>query len=111
MLFVTSAHELVHGYFFTIFGGKIKYGFKVLYAYTSETSGKSLSRTQFLVILLAPLTVISLAALAVNGWPGGLIFSLNLLGSSGDILMAFYLCRLDDNAKIIDREYGFDVIV
>jgi hypothetical protein len=39
-----------------------------------------------------------------------MIFILNLLGSTGDILMAFYLCRTNENSYILDRSYGFDVI-
>jgi hypothetical protein len=39
-----------------------------------------------------------------------MLFLLNLVGSTGDLYMAFYLCKLSNGSKIIDRNYGFDVI-
>lgn len=107
---ITFFHELLHGVIYKIFGGNVKYGFKGIYAYTQEISGIALHRTKFLLVLLTPLTVISLYSLLIPGYIGTLIFLLNLLGSTGDLLMAFYLCRSNENSYIIDRSYGFDVI-
>ena len=107
---IACIHELVHGFVYRIFGGKIRYGFKVIYAYAQEISGNPLHRTKFLFVLLAPVTIISLTSIFFTGNIGIIIFILNLLGSMGDLLMAFYLCKTNENSYIIDKEYGFDVI-
>ncbi len=91
-------------------GGKVKYGFKGLYAYAQEISGITLHRTQFLIVLLAPVTIISFGSVFIPGYIGYSIFLLNLLGSTGDLLMALYLCRSNENSYIIDESYGFDVV-
>lgn len=107
---INIVHELLHGCVYRIFGGKLKYGFNGIYAYTLETTGISLLRIKFLLVLLAPVTVISIISLFIPGVMGGLIFILNLSGSTGDILMALYLCKFNNNCYIIDRKYGFDVV-
>ncbi len=110
MVPVTAVHELIHGAFYMVFGGKIKFGFKGIYAYTMEISGKPIQRTKFLIVLLAPLSVISILSLLLPPWLGGIVFLLNLLGASGDIYMGLFLCRFNENSCIIDRIYGFDVV-
>ena len=110
MIPITLVHETIHGIVYIIFGGKIKFGFKVIYAYTQEISGVILHRTKFVAIVLAPVTIISLITLVITNSLGSLIFLLNLLGSTGDIIMAIYLCKSNGNSYIKDREYGFDVI-
>ncbi|MEW9095248.1 MAG: DUF3267 domain-containing protein [Clostridiaceae bacterium] len=104
-------HELLHGATYKIFGTKVKYGFKIIYAYVQETSGIALHRTKFLIVLLAPVTIISIASIFIAGSIGDIIFLLNLLGSIGDLLMAFYLCKSNENSYIIDTKYGFDVVM
>lgn len=110
MIPITLVHEIIHGITYIVFGSKIKFGFKGIYAYTQEISGVILHRTKFAVILLAPVTTISLSTLFITNSLGSLIFLLNFLGSIGDIIMAIYLCRSSTNSYIKDREYGFDVI-
>ena len=107
---INVVHEILHGCVYRIFGGKLKYGFNGIYAYTLEITGIALQRTRFLLVLLAPVTVISIISLFIPGVIGGLIFILNLSGSTGDILMALYLCKFNNNSYIIDRKYGFDVV-
>lgn len=63
-----------------------------------------------LIVLLAPVTIISSASLIIPGSIGGIVFLLNLLGSTGDLLMAFYLCRINHSSYIVDRKYGFDIV-
>ena len=110
MIPITIVHEIIHGIAYKIFGRKVKYGFKVIYAYTAETSGEPMGRTKFLIVLLAPVIVISILSVILPVWLGGMVYFLNLLGSIGDLYMAFALCRYRYDSKIIDREYGFDVI-
>jgi len=110
MIPISIVHESIHGLAYKVFGGTVKYGFKGIYAYTQEISAIPIDRFKFLIILLAPLTVISIATLALPIWLGGIMFLLNLLGASGDLYMAFQLIRYDSNSKIVDRIYGFDVV-
>ena len=110
MIPISIVHESLHGLAYKVFGGKVKYGFKGIYAYTQEVSEIPIDRTKFLIILLAPVTVMSIATLLLPMWLGGIIFLLNLLGASGDLYMAFRLIRYDYNSKIVDRIYGFDVV-
>ena len=62
------------------------------------------------MVLLAPVTIISLITLFIPNTIGTVIYLLNLLGSIGDIIMAIYLCKTNSNCYIKDREYGFDII-
>lgn len=80
LLLTSIVHESIHGFMFMLFGGKVKYGFKGIYAYTQEVSGLPLSRTRFLLVLLTPITLISLLPLFIRGWSAGFICILNLLG-------------------------------
>lgn len=107
---ITFLHELIHGFSYIIFGGRVKYEFKIIYAYVQEVSGIQLHRTKFLLVLLAPLTVISLLSTLMPKNIGGIVYLLNLLGSIGDIIMAIYLCKSNANSYIKDRDYGFDII-
>ena len=110
MIPILIVHESIHGLAYKTFGGKVKYGFKGIYAYTQEVSEIPINRTKFLIILLAPLTIMSILTLFIPVWLGGIIFLLNLLGASGDLYMSYRLIRYDSNSKIIDRKYGFDVV-
>lgn len=107
---ITIIHEFFHGAAYKFFGGKVRYGFKGIYAYTEEISGIILKRTQFLIILLTPLTLISIMSIFIPGIIGSFIFLLNFLGSIGDILMALYLFKGNKNSYIKDRSYGFDIV-
>jgi hypothetical protein len=40
-----------------------------------------------------------------------MVFLLNLLGSSGDIYLGFTLARYSSKSFIVDRKYGYDVII
>jgi hypothetical protein len=110
MVPISITHECIHGLAFIAFGGKVKYGFKGIYAYTMEISDLPIDRTKFLIILLAPLAVISIATLLLPTQLGGVIFLFNLLGASGDLYMSFRLAKCHWNSKIVDRKYGFDVV-
>lgn len=107
---VSIIHELIHGSAYKIFGGKVKYGFKFIYAYTMEISGKAISRNEFLMVLLAPVTIITLISLFLPAGIGNMVFLINFLGSIGDIYMGLFLCKINRNSRIIDRAYGFDII-
>lgn len=109
MTIISIAHESIHGLAYSLLGGKVKFGFRVIYAYCREISSLKLSRTKFLLVLLAPLVSLSIASIVMAEY-SGIIFILNLLGSSGDIYMAFSLLKVKPENRIVDREYGYDVI-
>lgn len=110
MIPVSLLHEAVHGAVYKIFGGKVIFGFKGIYAYCRETTGITLSRSKFIAILLSPLVSISLLTWLVPHWIVSMVIILNALGSSGDILMFLYLCS-KPRCRILDKEYGFDIIM
>lgn len=107
---LTITHELIHAAAISMFEGKVKIEYKILYMDTLETSHKPFTKVQFIIIMLLPVTVISLLSLIIPSWLGNLIYVLNLIGSSGDIIMAFELCKYKYDSRFIDQEYGFDVI-
>lgn len=109
MIPVSFLHEIIHGAAYKMFKGRVVFGFNGVYAYCRETTGIMLSRNRFLIILISPLISISLPAYFVPHWLVSMVFVLNVLGSSGDILMFLYLC-FKPRCNIIDREYGFDII-
>ena len=45
MVPITAVHEIIHGAAYKVFGGKVKFGFKGIYAYTMEISGKKNTET------------------------------------------------------------------
>lgn len=108
-LAISVVHELVHGLFYSIFGGEVRFGFKGIYAYTREISGKPIKRIEFLIILLSPLFVISLLSICFLDF-GRMLFVINLLGSSGDMYMALTLIKYKRGSRIVDRSYGFDIL-
>ncbi|MDP4147495.1 MAG: metalloprotease family protein [Bacillota bacterium] len=56
---VTIVHESIHGIAHIYFGGKVKFGFKWIYAYTEETSGRPIGAEAFCIVLLAPAAAIT----------------------------------------------------
>ena len=110
MVPIVLVHEGIHGLVFKIFGGKVKFGFKGIYAYTMETSGKPIERVKFIIILLSPLIVITTVCLIFFNVVTGLILLLNLIGATGDIYMTLFLAGCDRNTKVIDRIYGLDLV-
>jgi len=110
MIPIVIVHEGIHGLVFKLFGGKVKFGFKGIYAYTMETSGKPIERIKFIIILLSPLVFITIACLIFYNMVTGLILLLNLIGATGDIYMTIVLMGCDNNTKVIDRSYGIDLV-
>ena len=108
LLPIIIIHELIHAIFYKIFGGKVIFGIMGLNVYTREISGISISRNKFLIVLLAPVTIISLICMIIHTWICPYIYILSVLGASSDIYMAFSLIKLNSDAKIYDREYGYE---
>jgi hypothetical protein len=107
---ITLLHEALHGISYLLFGGKVKFGLKGMNVYCQEISGIKLHRTKFLVVLLTPITIISLISLLLPESLRIVVITLNLIGCTGDLLMSLYLIKHDNNSYILDKNYGFDII-
>ncbi|HCW04517.1 MAG TPA: hypothetical protein DGK91_08310, partial [Clostridium sp.] len=66
--------------------------------------------TKFLLILLLPVTVISLIAKLIPGWLGGVVLVINLFKSTEDLLMISFLLKGNSNTYIICQEDGFEMV-
>ena len=108
--FVTILHEGIHGAFYILFGGKVKFGVKKLCVYTQEISGIPINKLKFLIVLLSPAIIISLLSFIMPYSIGMSILVFNLVGCSGDFYMSFYIMRLPKKCSIVDRSYGFDIV-
>ena len=114
------AHELVHGLFFRLFGGRPKYGvgmqYFVPYVYATSPE-RAFSVGRMIVIALAPLVVLSAlslgAALLVPAWIGYLAvaFITNVSGAIGDLWMTGRLLRFFPlrDVTVIDQKFGLAV--
>lgn len=113
------AHELVHGLFFRIFGGKPRYGAGITYfmPYFYATSPGAFSIRQMIVIGLAPLVILSALSLGVALLAPALVgylavvFIGNTAGAVGDLWMTSRLIRflpLKD-ATVVDLVDGMAV--
>ena len=113
-LAVILLHEAVHGLFFWLFtGGRPVFAFRGLYA-SASAPGWYLPRGQYLVVALAPLTLLSLAGLvfmyfAPPAWLLALLafLALNAGGAVGDLSVAAWLlskppdCLANDQSDVI----------
>ncbi|MBE0696083.1 MAG: DUF3267 domain-containing protein, partial [Anaerolineaceae bacterium] len=103
-------HEAIHGIFFWIFTHSMPhFAFRGMYAYAAAL-GWYLSRNAFQATTLAPLILISLAALLVMRLipSAGLlatwfIATMNASGAVGDILVALWIMRTTPRSLIQDR--------
>jgi hypothetical protein len=107
-------HELMHGLFFLVYGGRPSFGVGVvsrIVVYAYATSSRPYTLTQFLVIGLSPFVLLSLAllliavalpALAAYSAVG---FIANFVGSVGDLWIASRIWRFRgaDALRLVDR--------
>jgi len=107
-------HELTHGAVMRYYGGRPRYGvgiahFVLPYAYA--TSNDVYTRRQFIVILLAPLVVLSTVGVLFLPWLPWLLIPLatNAAGSICDFWMTCYLLRLPSDVQLLDERSGLSV--
>ena len=114
-------HELVHGAFFRVFGATPKYGVGRIswfgfYAYATAP-GVPFTLMQMTVICLAPLLVISIAAIvagfsapAAAGF-ASLAFVTNFSGAAGDLWMVFQMWRFRNcrELRLVDTDRGLHI--
>ena len=108
VLLSTLIHELIHGLVYKSFGGNFVIGVKGMCAYTKETTGIELTVSQFAVVLLAPVTLISTISLFIPV-VGSLVFFVNLLGSTGDFVVMLWLMKIKKDSFVVDRDDCFYV--
>jgi hypothetical protein len=108
-------HELIHGVFMSIYGGKPRYGAGIAYfilPYFYATTKTVFLRNQFIVIAIAPLVVISLVGIglmaafpSIAHWM--LIpFVINASGAVGDLWVTRNVLRYPKHVLLEDRKTG-----
>jgi hypothetical protein len=115
------AHEGVHGLFMRLFGATPRYGvgrmgWMMVYAYATAP-GAPFTLRQMLVVCLAPLVVISTAALAIAwlvpaaGGFAAVAFLVNFSGAAGDLWMAARMLRFRTCRELVlaDTMSGVDI--
>lgn len=108
-------HELIHGVFISIYGGKPRYGagiahFILPYFYT--TTKTVFPRNQFIVISIAPLILISLVGIGLMAaFPSiahwiFIPFVVNASGAVGDLWVTRNVLRYPKHVLLEDRKTG-----
>ncbi|NLM34005.1 MAG: DUF3267 domain-containing protein [Clostridiales bacterium] len=110
MIPINMVHEWCHGILLKAFGGQVKYQWKGIYMQAQEVSKVPIHRTKFLMVLLLPVTVISIFAKLIPGWLGGVVLILNLFKSTEDVLKAFYLLKGNSDTYLIYKEDGYEMV-
>lgn len=110
---VLPIHELLHGITITLLGGKPHYGTKMPFALYCGAKDQIFARNYYLAIALAPLVVISLAAIILTLLAPGLspfvLFASvgNVSGAAGDLWAVRRLRTLPPSALVEDLETGY----
>lgn len=110
IIVVKLIHEFIHGIMLKIFGGVVKYKFKGFFLNAEEISEKSMNRSEFLIVLMSPIIIISILTVPFSLWQIRLIFLTNLLMSIEDIIKSIYLLRAKSESRIIMKDYGYDIV-
>ncbi len=122
ILLIFIVHEGIHGSAFVLFGGKPRFGVKliggwkyilvglVLYA----TADGYYSRQQYAIIGLSPLVVVTLGGLIIALVTALQSYALwaviaNAMGSIGDIMMITRLRKFPNSVLVRDTEDGYEV--
>lgn len=120
LLLTPVLHELVHGLSMRIFGARPKYGFLwKLLAFYATSPGYAYPRWQYLTIALAPLVVLSLAAVVLMLLLAGsglvtviaITATLNATGATGDVWMAALVLRYPPYAYMMDERDGVRIFL
>jgi hypothetical protein len=115
---VIVIHELVHGFFFWIYlRERPTIGFRGAYAFAAAPSWY-IPRSQFMVIGLAPLVVISaVGLLMLNVIPDGLLsvslfgLTFNAAGAVGDLFVVGWLLTKPGSVLVNDKGDRFSIFV
>ena len=114
-LVILPLHEGIHGLAFAFWGGKPYYGTKLPFALYCGAKNQLFRRNQYLVVGLAPLLVITLAAIVFTLlYPGLAVYTLlgsvgNFSGAAGDVWVAQRILRQPAHVLVEDTEAGYRV--
>jgi hypothetical protein len=115
---MTIIHELLHGIWFKIFAGRVKFGvimkFKViLYAFYASAPQAKFSRDHFMLIAIFPqvLNIICILVALLNhnlfvDYVAVVVFVMNLLGGVSDLWTVARLSRYDKKVLVEDTKTG-----
>ncbi len=112
-LVILPIHEAIHGLAFAFWGGRPHFGTKLPLALYCGAKGQVFRRDQYLVVGLAPLLVITLAAIILTlFWPAFASYTIlasagNIAGAAGDIMVVARLLRLPRHILVEDSETGY----
>ena len=110
---ILPLHELLHGLTFLLWGGKPFFGAKLPLALYCGARQQLFHRNQYIAVGLAPLVVITLAALVLTlVSPVLASYTLfanlsNFSGAVGDLWSVMRMARLPANALIEDTDAGY----
>jgi Putative zincin peptidase len=110
---VLPLHEAVHGLAFLLWGGRPYFGTKLPFALYCGAKDQLFRRNHYLVVGLAPLVVLTLAAivltLLVPGLASYALFGTvgNFSGAAGDVWVAWRLRRQPPGTLIQDTQSGY----
>jgi len=118
IVFTMLFHEFIHGIAVSMYGGKPRYGTGVAHyilPYLYTTTETIFRRNQFIVILIAPLVVISVLGVismivfpAIAHW--FLIpLTMNAAGAIADLWMTFSLIRYPEHILLADDHSGLTI--
>lgn len=115
-------HEAIHGFFFWTFGGKPTFGMKVIGGWKNflwglvlyATADAYYTRSQYLIIGLSPLVLISVLAVVASVIEplqsyAILAGSANALGAVGDIYMTAKLAKFPSDVLVRDTADGYQI--
>lgn len=122
ILFTFLLHEGIHGLFFWVFGGRPRFGIKVIGGWRNVLWGLVLyatadayyTRAQYFIVGLSPLLVISVMA-AVVSWFDSLrgyaliAAGVNAIGAVGDVYMMAKLAKFPPSSMVRDTADGYEV--
>jgi len=113
-------HEAVHGVLFLVFGGRPRFGVKLVGRFFpvafSATSRAPLLRNQYLLVILAPFLTLTPAFLVIGILANAegivtlaiMAMAMNASGSIGDLLMAWKIRRHGRKTLYEDTKDGFN---
>ena len=113
-------HEGVHGVLFLVFGGKPRFGVKLVGRFFPvafyATSRAPILRNQYLLVILAPFLTLTLVFLAIGilanteeiAFLAMMAMAMNASGSIGDLMMAWKIRRHGRKTLYEDTENGFN---
>lgn len=107
-------HELIHGFFVSMYGGKPRYGAGIysILPYLYTTTNSIFPRNKFIIIYIAPLAVISIfGVIGLAAFPTIahwilLPLAVNASGSVGDLWMTRILLRYPVHVLVEDYKTG-----